>query len=489
MNKAKFPSSFIPMIMRTSIGNILWITLLTFTSSFSQDLSDEVSEFVNIKDSVFAITEVTLIDGTGGAIKTNQDVLIVKGKIHAINSNGQEKFPEGTRIIDGKGKTLIPGLIMLHEHLFYGKPYNGKYKAVHMTYTFPPLYLAGGVTTMRTAGSLEANADLNIKNLIDAGKVLGPNIDVTTPHIEREGFIPQLQSLYGDESPERMIDFYLDKGMTSVKVYNEITKDDLKRIVQTAHARNVKVTGHLCSITYREAAEIGIDNLEHGFMVASDFIEDKEENQCDNRAIGRTIRELNIDDPRLESLMRFLIEKDVTITYTPTVFEPFTGREVIPGGGHVALAPYIMEQMQAIYDANANSKRDSLELIAFKDEMERIRKFSQMGGKVVVGTDPTGTGKTIPGYANQRMIELLKETGFNLEESIKIASLDGAAYLEMDQVTGSIEVGKKADLVLIDGDLTEQIENIRKMELVFKDGVGFDSKRIFESIKGKVGLY
>ncbi|MBL4568883.1 MAG: hypothetical protein JKY69_04265 [Flavobacteriaceae bacterium] len=97
---------------------------------------------------------------------------------------------------------MIPGFIMMHEHLFYAKPYDNNYKAVHMTNTFPKMYLAGGVTTMRTAGSIEANADLNIKNAIDQGKALGPTIDVSTPHVERAGFIPQIQSLYGDENIE-----------------------------------------------------------------------------------------------------------------------------------------------------------------------------------------------------------------------------------------------------------------------------------------------
>ncbi len=360
-----------------------------------------------------------------------------------------------------------------------------------MTHTFPQLYLAGGVTNMRTAGGIEAGADLNIKSLIEQGKRLGPTIDVSTPHIEREGlvgeYIPQLQSLYGNESIENWLNYWFDKGITSVKVYNNFTKDDLREIIKVSHARNIKVTGHLCSVTYREAAEMGIDNLEHSFMAATDFVSDKPENVCVNAF--QSLRELDDNDPKLIQLMKLLVEQNVTLTYTPNVFEPYTNREVIPGGGDVALAPHLLEQMQIVYNQHVNTERDSMILIGFKKEMKRVMKFHSMGGKVIVGTDPTGNGKTIAGYANQRLIELLIETGFSIEESIKLSTLNGAEDLRIEKETGSIEVGKKADLVLIHGDLTKDVSNIREMELVFKNGVGYDSKKIFDSVKGRIGLH
>ncbi len=203
----------------------------------------------------------------------------------------------------------------------------------------------------------------------------------------------------------------------------------------------------------------------------------------------RSLLNLDDTDPELVELMKYLIKKNVTLTYTPTVFEPFTDREVIPGGGEVALAPYMLEQMQTIYDKSINTKGDSIALKMFKKEMKRVMQFHSMGGKITVGTDPTGSGKTIAGYANQRLIELLIETGFSTEEAIKLATLNGAIYLGIEKETGTIEVGKKADLVLIDGDLSKDISAIRKMELVFKNGIGFNSKKIFDSVKGKIGLY
>lgn len=454
--------------------------------SFSQQFSKDVTEFISHNSPVTAITQVILIDGTGKVVQKNQDVVIEKGKIIDIGNHGMVKIPNNALVINGLGKTLIPGLIMLHEHLFYGKPYKGHYKLVAMPYTFPKMYLAGGVTTIRTAAAIEANTDINIKNQIDKGELIGPNIDVTSPLIERKNKILQLQTLYKNDNIEDWLNYWFLKGVTSVKAYNHITKEDLNKIIKFSHDKGFKVTGHLCSITYREAAEMGIDNLEHGFRPATDFVKNKPEDQCVDGLNTLSMHDAN--DPEMLELMNFLIEKNVTLTYTPTDREPFTGREVVLGGAEVSLAPYLMEQMQEIYDTRANTKRDSIVNVFFKTEMARIKKFYALGGKITVGTDPTGSGRVIAGYANQRVLELLLEADFTTEEAVKIASFNGAYYLNISDKTGTIEIGKNADLVLIDGDLTQDISNIRNVETVFKSGIGFDSKKIFDSVKGQVGL-
>ncbi len=146
-------------------------------------------------------------------------------------------------------------------------------------------------------------------------------------------------------------------------------------------------------------------------------------------------------------------------------------------------------QMKEAHSSTVNTIGDSISLVNFKKEMNRVMKFHALGGKITVGTDPTYRGRTIAGYSNQRMIELLVETGFSIEESIKISTLNGADYLGIDNETGTIEIGKKADLVLINGDLSKDVSAIRNMEIVFKNGIGYDSRKIFESVKGKVGAY
>jgi imidazolonepropionase-like amidohydrolase len=409
-------------------------------------------------------------------------VIIDVGKSHEV------RVPPGANVIDCTGKTVLPGFVMLHEHLFYTKIFEEKFNVTNVELTFPRMYLAGGVTTMRTAGSVMPYTDLNVKRLIEEGKMTGPTMDVTGPFIEREGFeIPQLPLLDEEESPAAMIDYWAKKGCNSFKVYMHITREDLKEVIIQTHGKGLKVTGHLCSVSYREAAELGIDNIEHGFLQVSDFVMDKPADLCDPFALRASLINLDKDDSLMTDLMRFLIENEVTITTTPAVFEPYSGREMVQGGGEAALAPQFLEEVKNWH--NSNTGRDSLRNLLYQKELYWIRKFHDMGGKLVVGTDPTGPGRTIAGYANMRTFEILHEAGFSITEAVKLCTKKGAEFLGLADETGTVETGKKADLILIDGYLPEDVTNIRKIETVFKDGVGFDSKKIFDSVKGKVGVY
>jgi imidazolonepropionase-like amidohydrolase len=464
------------------------IVLITFYSVRAQDFSRVVKPYIKTQNKSIAITHVKVIDGTGGAVKNNQTIVFTNGIIVSTGDFNDINIPAGTEIIDGTGKTVIPGLVMLHEHIFYPKSFDGVFSVAQMTWTFPRLYLAGGVTTMRTAGSIEPQTDIYIRESIKSGKMLGPKMDVTSPFIERAGTpVPEVGVINSPEEAEAMVNYWSDRGVNSFKVYQNVTKEDLKKVVNAAHAKGKKVTGHICSLTYQEAAVIGIDNIEHGFFQSSDFVGDKVENFCPAFKRGQSLTALEEDSPKMEALMDLLIKNEVTITSTLPVFEPYTGREVVLGGGIDAMSPEIKETLLKSYVRR--QFRDSTSMKNFKKQMAWEKRFYEKGGKLAAGTDPTGAGRTIAGYANQRVIELFIEAGFSINEAIKIASLNGANYLEVADQTGSIEVGKKADLVLIDGDLEADVSTIRKMEIVFKDGIGFDSKLIFESMKGKVGMH
>ncbi|OEK01874.1 hypothetical protein BFP97_10265 [Roseivirga sp. 4D4] len=454
----------------------------------AQEFSRAVKPYVSLQETTVAIANVKLIDGTGGPIRTNQTIVFSGENITAIGDNNTVNIPEGAKRIDGTGKTVIPGLVMLHEHIFYPKPFDGVFSVAQMTFTFPRLYLAGGVTTIRTAGSIEPQTDLNIRKWIEEGRMLGPKMDLTGPFIERAGTpVPEVGIINNSKEGVEMVNYWADRGINSFKVYQNITRQDLTQVVKAAHAKGKKVTGHICSLTYREAAEIGIDNIEHGFFQSSDFVADKVDDFCPAFKRGQALRDLAIDSPEMKSLMDLLIEKNVAITSTLPVFEPYTDREVVLGGGIDAMSPEIKESLIASHTRRQG--RDAASLAQFKKQMAWEKMFYEAGGKLVAGTDPTGAGRTVAGYANQRVIELFIEAGFSLTEAIKISSLNGAEYLERDSEVGSLTVGKKADLVLIGGDLESDVSNIRKMEIVFKNGIGFDSQKIFESMKGKVGMH
>ena len=461
--------------------------ILSSVQTYSQQLSSAVKQFVSINTDTVALIHATIIDGTGAPAKNDQAILIIKGRISKTGNAKNITIPASAKILDCTGKTIIPGMVMMHEHLFYGESLPPYYLGVEMPISFPRLYLAGGATTIRTAGSVEGQTDLNIKKAIDKGQMPGPDIDVTAPYIEREFLpIPEVQFIKSSEEAAEEVNYWIARGCTSFKVYMDITKDDLKAVVSLAHQHNLKVTGHLCSLTYREAAELGIDNLEHGFIPSSDFVTGKKENVCAFGSVTPSLKNLDVNSQAMKDLMKFLIEKKVTITSTLPVFEPNTGREMIPGGGDAALAPQIKEAVEKNYKVAGN---DSSDAALFKKEMTWEKQFVEMGGKLMAGVDPTGAGRTIPGYADRHVLELLVEAGFSLPMAVKICSLNAAEYLGRDKDIGSIEEGKRADLVLIDGDIQKDIHAVRNTEIVFRNGIGYDSKKLFESVKGMVGLH
>ncbi len=447
----------------------------------------QVKEYIKVSAPVVALTDAKVIDGTGRPALLHQTVVLRAGRIEQVGPSKKVKVPAGAEVINCAGKTLIPGLVMLHEHLYYTMPAGGFFNIAQMPYSFPRLYLAGGATTIRTAGSIEPQTDLAIQRLIGEGKFIGPDMDVTAPYLEEPGMdIPALNTIKGPADAAASTKFWADKGCTSFKMYMHATRADLAAVVAEAHARHLKVTGHLCAITYREAAETGIDNLEHGFMASSDFAPGHVTDACDYPAARQGLLRQPATSPAVTDLIKFLISKNVALTSTLPVFEPYTGREVVLGGGLGALMPQLQERETNTWQANQG--KDSASVALFKKEQGWEKQFYDAGGLLVAGTDPTGAGRTIAGYANRREIELLVEGGFTPIQAIKICTLNGAKYLGRDRDIGSIEPGKQADLVLVSGDPEQDIHQLRQMEIVFKHGIGFDSPKLFESMQGKVGL-
>jgi hypothetical protein len=160
---------------------------------------------------------------------------------------------------------------------------------------------------------------------------------------------------------------------------------------------------------------------------------------------------------------------------------------VIVGGGESALAPQIKEVVEKNY--NASVGKDSSDAALFKKEMAWEKQFVELGGRLMAGVDPTGASRTIPGYADRHVLELLVEAGFTFPQAVKICSMNAAEYLGRDKEIGTVAVGKRADLVLINGNPEKEIKDVRKTEIVFKNGVGYDSNKLFDSVSGKVGLH
>ena len=454
-------------------------------------LAPDARAFVKEDAPVLALTHVRVIDGTGMAPRREQTLVIRDGKIAALGDAANTKIPEGAKVLDLSGRTIIPGLVGMHDHMYYPAPGGPPALYPQHAASFPRLYLAGGVTSIRTTGSIEPYADLELKRSIDDGKMAGPKIQVTGPYLEGQGaFTLQMHQLKDAEDARRTVEFWIAQGVTSFKAYMNITPEELGAATKAAHAHGIKVTGHLCSIGFREAASLGIDDLEHGLVVDTEFLADKKAGACPNpAAANKALLTLVVANGPIHEMIHDLVAHHVAITSTLPVFETFVpNRAPLDSRVLDAMQPEArisyLRRRALISDGAAKSDWPAL----FKKELEFEHEFAKQGGVLLAGLDPTGYGGVIAGFGDQREVELLVEAGFTPLEAIHIATANGAEFLGEGDKIGTLAAGKQADLVVIDGDPSGNIKDIEKVETVFKDGVGYDSAKLIESVRGLVGL-
>ena len=448
--------------------------------------SNTVRGFIKHGEPEIVLTNARVIDGEGRPPSENLTIVLRNGMIAEISGGGAKvNVSPGATTIDLTGKTVLPGFVMFHEHLYY--PSGGGVYA-QLGASFSRLYLAGGVTTMRTGGNVNGVMDIKLKQEIEAGRQAGPAIDATAPYLNGPNSFLQMHGLKDPDDARRQVEYWTEMGATSFKAYMNITRAQLGAAIEAAHARGAKVTAHLCSVTYSEAADLGIDNLEHGFFASTDFVAEKKPDECPGQGAGqRTIASLDENGAPFKALVKKLVDRNVALTSTLTVFETFTPGRPKPPGLDVLVAP-LRDQYERAYErASKNTESNYVRLLPKGMALERA--FVRAGGLLIAGTDPTGSGGVIPGYANQRQVELLVEAGFAPLEAIQVATLNGAKYLGRERRIGSIAVGKQADLVVVNGNPAVNIADIRNVETVFKQGIGFDPVKLVESVRGRVGLW
>jgi hypothetical protein len=468
----------------------------TIAAAQSQKITD-VTEFVSVDAPVFVLTHVRVIDGTGTSPKEDQAVVIANGKIQFIGPSATAQVPQGAQQIDRSGYTVIPGIVGMHDHLYYtdsisvqvvgGKIGEPGLFVAEIPYTAPRLYLAAGVTTMRTTGSLEPYTDLKVKSRIDANLMPGPSIDATAPYLEGAPTrFAQMHELTGPDDAKRMVDYWATEGMTSFKAYMNITREELGVAIQQAHAHKLKLTGHLCSVTWPEAIALGIDDFEHGPVFAdTEFVADKKPDVCPQGGATSWAKQ-DVNGPQVQELIHNLVSHHVAVTSTLPVFE--AGAPGRPKLQRRTLDAMSAESAQSYLTARAGVTLDSPMTSLMRKEMDFEVAFAKAGGLLLGGPDPTGNGGVLPGFGDQREIELLVEAGFTPLEAIHIATENGAIYLNQQDRIGTLTAGKQADLVLIKGDPSKNIDDIENVETVFKAGIGYDSKKLIDSVRGQVGI-
>ena len=436
-----------------------------------------VKPFVTVDAPVIALEHVRVIDGTGAEPLEDRTIVIENGRIRSIGG----EIPANARRLDLSGRSVIPGLVGMHEHLFYPS-FDRIPLYIGQGFSFPRLYLASGVTTARTAGTLEPQTDLNLKRMIDSGLMPGPKMLITVGYLEGKGsFTPQMAELNGPEDARRFVEFWAAQGAHSFKAYMHITRAELSVAIVTAHERGLKVTGHLCSVGFREAAALGIDNLEHGIIVDTEFEPSKKPDVCPDA----DFRRIDVGSTPVKEMIDDLVAHHVAVTSTLAVFESAPPLErrfldaLSPDAARLYLAGRAMIRPEGLAVSAARVTK----------ELEFERAFVKAGGLLTAGCDPTGNGSALAGFGDQRNLELLVKGGFTPLEAIRIATLNGAKFLGLDDHIGSISPGKQADLVVVGGNPAANISDVKKVELVFKDGVGYDPVKLLESVRGQVGLH
>ena len=449
----------------------------------ADSLSAAVRQFVEVGEPTVALTGVQVVDGTGRPAASGQTILIRDGRIAAVGPDAEVEVPDGARVLDLAGHTVVPGFIGLHDHTFYMT----RGRRVQLNVSAPRLYLASGVTTIRTTGAFSPYSELNLKRSIQEGQEIGPRMYITGPYLSGAGAMSQMFQVSTPEDARRVVAYWADEGVDWFKAYTRIGDEELAAAIDEAHRRGVKVTGHFCSVSFQEAVALGIDNIEHGFFTNSDYVPDKQPGVCPP-GVQRSLLEVDIEGEEVAATIRAMVEQGVAMTSTLPVYElgipnrPPLEQRVLDMLAPGARDEYLQSR------ADVASRDDAPMATLFPKAQAFERMFVEAGGLLAAGVDPTGMGGALPGYGDQRNYELLLESGFSPEQVIRIMSLNGARVLGEDERFGSIEPGKLADLVVIDGDPVRREAEIRNVTLVFKEGVGYDAPALAESVRGLVGL-
>jgi imidazolonepropionase-like amidohydrolase len=447
-------------------------------------LSAEAQQFVSVSAPVVALVGVLVVDGTGAPPKAGQTVLIENGRITAVGNAAEVTVPAGAQRMELSGHTVIPGIVGMHNHTFY----TTAKRESQMNVTSPRLYLASGVTTIRTTGSFSPYSEINLKRSIENGEIAGPRMHVTGPYISGKGADSTMAQVTTPEDARRVVGYWADEGATWFKAYTLISRAELEAAIDEAHRRGLKFTAHLCSVTFREAVYLGIDGLEHGFFTNTEYDPDKKPDECPP-GYQQHLQRMDIGGEQVQATVRHMIANEVALTSTLAVYELYVpGRPPLEDRVLKAIAPEAREEYLAQRKEIGEAAKESVMKDIFPRAQAFEHSFYKAGGLLAAGVDPTGNGGALPGFGDQRNYELLIEAEFTPAEALQVMTLNGAKVLGVDEELGSIAPGKIADLVVIEGDPVARHAEIRNVVTVFKDGVGYDSKKLIDSVEGLVGI-
>jgi imidazolonepropionase-like amidohydrolase len=410
-----------------------------------------------------AIVGGTLIDGTGAAPVPDAVVVVHNGRIVAAGPRAKVKIPRKAHIVDAQGKTILPGLWDMHAH----------FEQVE----WGPIYLAAGVTTVRDCGN-EFEFITAVRDAIAQGRGLGPRL-LLAGIVDGTG--PLALGVARVDTPEQAkqwVDRYHAAGFQQIKIYSSVKLDQIKVIADEAHHLGMTVTGHIPEgLNAFQAIEAGQDQINH-IQYVVDIMHAPLPAGANRAERMSALANLDVDSPDAKKALAFLKENHTVVDPTLAVFEFFTATTAKPPAsfepGVNKVAPELAEQLT---DVEPPNERSEIGERIFQKEVAAVGALHRAGIPVVAGTD-----QTVPGYSLHREMELYVQAGFTPMEAIQAATIVPARVMGMDRELGTVEKGKRADLILINGDPLQDIHASRNVEWVITNGVMYHTAELWQSV-------
>ncbi|WP_161964354.1 amidohydrolase family protein [Mucilaginibacter endophyticus] len=425
--------------------------LISKAATYGMELFAKAAAPTGKVDKVIAITGGNLVDVNTGTSTPNAVVLIEDGVIKQIGKVGEVKIPAGAKIIDAKGKSVLPGLWDMHAHFEQAE--------------WGPAYLAAGVTTVRDCGN-EFGYINAIKAAIDGGKGVGPNI-IKAGIIDGKGPYA-LGIIQADIKEEaiKAVDRYKEYGFQQIKIYSSVKPAIVKAICDEAHRLGLTVTGHIPNgMTLQQGVDSGMNMVNHIQYVYSIMKRDRD-------------RSIIFDDSVSVAAIKFIKDHHVVIDPTVGVFE-LAFRNVKDDITKLEPNYYNLPlPLQALFKNMGEEPAQAAKLKPLYESMKKAVKILYDAGVPIVA----GTDMGFPGYSVDRELELYVEAGLTPAQAIKTATITPATVMNLNKTTGSIEAGKQADLVIIDGDPLKNISDIRKVSGVIKEGRIYDPVKLHQMV-------
>lgn len=439
--------------------------LKTIQNDAEQEYLENVVSRNSHSYSELLIKNVNIVDVINSKVIKSSDVLLRNGKISAVERN--IKVKKSVLIVDGTNKTLLPGLWDMHGHL-------SKNDGM--------LNIAAGVTNVRDIGNNHENI-MNIERLFNSNTIIGNRVF-------RAGFFDQMSeysaglSVKSLEEAHEKIDWFADNGYIQIKLYSSIDPSWVESIAEHTHRRGMRLSGHIPAfMTAEQAVKAGYDEIQHINMLFLNFLAGTEIDTRQQKRftlIGEKGGDLDINSPEFNKFIKLLADNQIVVDPTVSTFRSLLlkqNKKIDPEFAAIAqhLPPNVLRQLKGAEMNVAQEMIDNYQ--AGADALSKlIKKLYDNGVPIIPGTD------NIAGFTLHRELELYAEAGIPNIEVIKIASINSAKLVGVAHYLGSIDKGKAADVILIDGDPLQNMSDIRKVSLVVKGNYFYKPEELYKEL-------